>query len=496
MLRGAIVAAAAGVFIVAACSSFGGDASSGATDSSDGGGADGSIPPVNGTPVAPGPLGLALAGPVRITTGGTATVKVTLNASSFKGSVHITATGLPKGIAAPELVITSPSGEGELRLTAAGDVVQGPVSGVTISGVAPGGVMDGAALDLFVRGPTGSLDTTYATGGSMDLGVSTYAQPRRYPKYLFVGTGNGGLRRFAPDGTLDTAFVAPPAGKQFSMASDESVFAWDASYLRHYSRTGVMDPNFAPLKLDAAQWQNPQIGPNPAGDLVIVADTSFQSPQTFTVSATGVMSTPAALAPAGPSVNIVTVMEAQADGTFLVGMGGGSRLRLLRLKPDATVDTTFSVMGVSDVTIPAAATGFASIYRFVKTGDGTYVVGGSYNGLFLFRENNNGGADASFGDGTVLAATQLTTSVATGGLDVDSMGRPLVAYSFYPDGTAVSVSRYTKKGAIDASFASGGSVTLDFGTTARLWGFFLVDDERALIVFTHDGDAFIQRIWL
>ena len=487
----------AGAVVVAACSSFSG------TDSTDGpsaadnseAGADGKTP-VTGEPGELGPLGLALAGPVRITTGGKATLKVTLKASSFVGSVHVTIAGLPKEISAPELVITSPANEGDVQLSATPDAGQGPIMGVTINALAPGGVTDSAKADLFVRGVTGSLDTTYATGGSMDLGVSTFAQARRYPKYLFVGTTNGGLRRFAPDGTLDAAFVAPPAGKQFSMASDESVFAWDASYVRHYSRTGVVDPNFAPMKLLAVEFQNPQIGPNPAGDLVIVADNSLQSPQIFTASATGVMSTPTSFGPAGPSVNIPTVMEAQADGTFLVGMGGGSRLRLIRIKPDATVDSTFSAMGVSDVAIPAAATGNASISRFVKTGDGTYVLGGSFNGLFLFRESNTGGGDASFGDGTTAAATQITTSVATGGLDVDSMGRPLVAYSFYPDGTSISIARYTKKGAIDPSFFSGGSVTLDFGTAVRLSGFFIIDDERALVVSTHAGDAFMQRIWL
>lgn len=103
------------------------------------------------------------------------------------GAVQITVTGLRAGLTAPPMTMTG--NDGTLLLAAADDIAQGPAA-ATIEAVL-GDVHVTAPLNLFVRGPSGSVDTTFAKNG-------IYEEP---------GSGSTELKLVAkPDGTMLAAY--------------------------------------------------------------------------------------------------------------------------------------------------------------------------------------------------------------------------------------------------------------------------------------------------
>jgi len=104
----------------------------------------------------------------RLVQGTTTTIPITLTRSGPKKSdISVVLKDAPTGVAANPLIIVRGVDSGELQITVSQDVPQGALDNKTW--------IEGRALDatayaradfpLFVRGPAGSLDTTFATGG-------------------------------------------------------------------------------------------------------------------------------------------------------------------------------------------------------------------------------------------------------------------------------------------------------------------------------------------
>lgn len=128
--------------------------------------------------------------------------------------IKVKLTNLPKAAGPAEVVVPARATDIDIVLTAAADTPQGPVK-IVLEGVA---VQDGqrvtatTALDLFVRGPSGSIDTTFGSQGHV-TGLSAGAEPvvdvMIGPKdelYIVSACGGVCVSRRTMDGVLDPKF--------------------------------------------------------------------------------------------------------------------------------------------------------------------------------------------------------------------------------------------------------------------------------------------------
>ncbi|HEX2863121.1 MAG TPA: hypothetical protein VHN99_01025, partial [Deinococcales bacterium] len=158
-------------------------------------------------------------GPVWIVQGQSASVDLTVNRDGATGPLTVTASGLPAGVSAAPVAVPDGAATATLTLSATVSAAQGP-AGATLA--LSGASQASAALNLFVRGPAGSLDTTFATGGVFDrqLGATysdlTAAAALPDGSLLAAGTADSTgstvldalIVKFRPDGSLDPAFGA------------------------------------------------------------------------------------------------------------------------------------------------------------------------------------------------------------------------------------------------------------------------------------------------
>jgi hypothetical protein len=98
---------------------------------------------------------------VHLVQGTSANVTVQLTRAGSAAAVAVTLTGLPSGVTAGALTIPAAATMGTLTLTATSTATLGPAM-VSIQG---GG--GSAPLDLVVAGTTGTIDTTFGTGGGV-----------------------------------------------------------------------------------------------------------------------------------------------------------------------------------------------------------------------------------------------------------------------------------------------------------------------------------------
>ena len=189
-----------------------------------------------------------------------------------------------------------------------------------------------------------------------------------------------------------------------------------------------------------------------------------------------------------PGISAVDAAS-QSDGKLVVSAYTGVYdMLLLRINDDGTLDTTFGTNGY----VTGANGGALRVLA-----DDTIVMRSTYNGtMTIDRFDADGAPLPGFGvnghaDMELLTASTFESDVQTVGLDVDSSGRIVVAYSRHEtaNGPAIShVLRLNKAGALDESFGSGGIVS-DFGNPAYTSisgvGF---DHDDKIIVGIFDGN--------
>ncbi|MDI9257278.1 delta-60 repeat domain-containing protein [Flavobacterium sedimenticola] len=138
---------------------------------------------------------------------------------------------------------------------------------------------------------------------------------------------------------------------------------------------------------------------------------------------------------------------------FFTSYKGTTRNRIIRLKPDGSIDSTFTI-----------GSGFNfQADRIAIQSDGKIIVGGqftTYNGSNargLCRLNSNGTLDATFNAGTGLLNT--TSSYGVYGLEILSSGKILISGLFpsYNGNTCNSIARINSDGSFDSTFNSGGA---------------------------------------
>ena len=199
-----------------ACSSDGGSSSGGSSGSS--GGAEAGV--IQGGPPPPAVTGsgeqakVTVAGPaapVHLVQGTSVEIEVSITRGGSTGGVQVSIADLPAKVIATAETIPVGMTTAKLKLVAessADQIVARPKIVATAVGTT---VRAEAPFDFVVRGPAGSIDTTFGTGGRVPFAATAILRGVYATKdgKLLAWGGDGTdpvLARYIPDGALDATF--------------------------------------------------------------------------------------------------------------------------------------------------------------------------------------------------------------------------------------------------------------------------------------------------
>jgi uncharacterized delta-60 repeat protein len=362
----------------------------------------------------------------------------------------------------------------------------------------------------------GDLDPSFGYHGKVFDGDQGYESPTAQFSDItmvgdkIIGVGEAGVTRYNPDGSPDDSFsfqydepirikgiAALPSGKlviaggtsdYYSAYSDREDFA-----VARLESNGSLDTTFAggdPVELDFEHQDDTAqaVAPDAHGRVVVVGvatslDSDDAPARDFSIAR---LNPDGSLDPSfsGDGKRTVDIgddvaydVAIQPNGKIVVAGSSSGDFAVARLKPDGSLDRTFSGDGIA--TAGFSGSNGDGAQALALQNDGRIVLGGGDAQQFaLARFTPNGSLDPSFSrDG------QLTTDIAPDELwyvpetayDVALEGsRILVAGTANDD---FAVARYTPAGDLDRSFSGDGTLTTDFGD----------DDTATAIVLAPDG---------
>ena len=445
MSRNAPFAIVLATLAVAACSGFGSDDAPAPAAIPDAGGpaAESGLDPVGGEAARGITLTAGETGkPVFVMQSKKLTVPVKLERRSASvGPVVITVTKLPLDATADPLTIPANVNDGTLTLHAAATTPQGLTSiDLTAVEQASNGASTIAKLDTFVRGLPGSLDTTFGTGGIINevfgnsTSVATDARVIKDGTIVVSGrrTNTLALARFTPAGVLDLTF-AGGLGRS-SIASAQGTLYFD-----------VYD------------------GKTPADGFISAVGAGTTSAPVFRAKLDGLLDT--AFGGTGQVASALGLGNcngvqtfALPDGTELVltqHLGTTKAGVVSRWKPDGTLDSTYGVGGVCQLTASGTASEIVGVRRMFLKPDGSVRV-------VLNLANGNGAVKGCTASGA------LDTTLGLAPDHLGSVGAATVDAALYFDGGLVTLTQ-TAWSRVNAAFVgdSGlGSVLLTPLTSA------------------------------
>ncbi|PNY79597.1 hypothetical protein [Deinococcus koreensis] len=406
---------------------------------------------VTGTQPQPQPGGafdLSVSGDrLPVVTGTSASLTVTVTRKNgFAGAVTLSLAGLPTG--ASSAAVTIPEGQTAATVTvsAGASAPHSFPTAVTLTGKATGVSDVTKTITVTVRGPAGSLDTTFGAGGvavnaigaGEDYGYAMAIQ--NDGKVLLAGTAFGtsedfAVARYTRDGGLDTSFgsggkvMIDFAGKadiarSVAVQSDgKIVVAGGATNSANEERFGV-----ARLNANGA------------------LDTGFGTGGKVTTSISGSSSDRAQALMIQPDGKIV------AGGYASYGSSAtGQDFALARYGSNGAPDAGFGSAGV--VTTALGSSGAKDTVRALAAqGDKIVAVGG--DGDFKAARYTAAGAlDSTFGSGGKVSAVFSGSIGVANAVAVDAQGRLMLAGTSEND---TAVVRLTANGALDTTFGAGG----------------------------------------
>jgi uncharacterized delta-60 repeat protein len=442
------------------------------------------------------------------------TLKVTLERQSgFDGAVNLTLSGLPSGVSAAPAIVAAGATSAELRLEAAASAPHSLPTPVTLEGTS-GTAKASQTLTVTVRGPAGSLDTSFGggiqvtpVGAGEDYGQALAVQPDG--KVLLAGhtvSATGGedfaLVRYNRDGGLDTAFgsggkVVTPVGSGSDQAyavalqpdgkivvgGSAAVSPSDLDFaLVRYNPDGSLDPSFGSggkvLTALGGVDHVFALAIQPDGKIVAGGDTdSGTGAQDFALArynpngsldsgfgSGGKVSTPIRPGTTRDSIYGLALQTVGGE-TRIVAAGGEGDFILARYTPAGQLDETFGEGGKVDGLF---ASSIGAARAVVVTGGSKLLVAGHTDHDFaLVRLLASGSPDAAFGtDGKVVTPLSKTNWDEAQALAVQADGKIVVGgwvYSGAGSSGDFAAVHYSPEGALDPGFGSGGVVITPVG---------------------------------
>lgn len=178
------------------------------------------------------------------------------------------------------------------------------------------------------------------------------------------------------------------------------------------------------------------------------------------------------------------LVEANADGSVLVGAVEGSTLRVTQLHADGTRDVSFGTDGLLTLQPPET---LYSVQGLTSLADGSLLVRATGG---LLKYTAGGELDNHFGINGIL---EFAKGMGGSDVAVQDDGKILLA-SFTVSFTDFSLQRFNADGSLDLSFGNQGSVSVDMpGDYAVANAVALQDDGRILLggsAFANGGSDF------
>ncbi|WP_407572607.1 hypothetical protein [Deinococcus altitudinis] len=317
-------------------------------------------------------------------------------------------------------------------------------------------------LTLSRYAPSGSLDTTFGTAGTVSQvlvdGGDVHALAIAADGKIVV-VGDGVMLRYTSAGTLDTSFgtsgvvKTPLNALSVAVAADNKIVL--AGYTTKANNDGTSFSSFALARYTAAG----------------VSDGTFGNGGATTTTFGG--STAQATSIALTTDNKVVVTGQVTDRTSTDPSREGSKFTLVRYTSAGTLDGSFgtggkvssSFGGISEISTALALTADGAI---LAVGD-SYAASGGFTSV-LAKYTSSGQLDGSFGAGGKTTVSVQGADVglpsfsfrSANALNVTQDGKILVVgtanYSLYFNdiNSMIGVVRFTPSGQLDRTFASNG----------------------------------------
>ncbi len=353
--------------------------------------------------------------------------------------IYITVSPLPEGIEATSATIPPNASNATIELNATSVASQGDQGKVTVRTRSLLAEED-AAIDVYVRGCPGCLDTTFGAHGAVQMlesGLPTSLGVDAMDD-LFLGTELNSQHSFyqlTPEGATTTGYgqggVATLPFPFSSVSLHASVVESDGSVV-----VGGMG-NF---------------GGNDEPALIRLTSTGAIDP---TFGEGGVAIVPySETAPTG-----IIALQQLPSFILTIGTTGGSTPGAwsTRLRSDGTVDTTFGNQG--QVVFDVVGAWYATVVGGVSVNE-QFVLAGSSTGqpptFALIRYDADGSRDPTFDSAAVPGQVQEMLQIPNGEFVLGGQ-----------DGSQSTLARYMTDGSLDETFGSGGVVmpTPSLGTS-------------------------------
>lgn len=359
---------------------------------------------------------------------------------------------------------------------------------------------------------TGSLDATFGTAGrvtSTMTGGATAMALQPNGKVLIVG--NSKVQRFNANGTIDQSFgtsgqadfaftgvvsnspqgVAVQPDGRIVVVGFVSTNSRDDCAVARYNPDGTLDRTFGTggrviVDFASASARGWAVALQPGGEIVVAGQAAFPRGVSFDNDfALARLSAAGAVEPAfgsggtthtniGGDADWAYGVRIQSDGKIVLAghaaVDGGSDpdVGLARYNANGTLDTSFghndgivkTDLGMGNVWNEAFDLVIQPDGKIVIAGQGH--VGGNFQFL-LARFTAGGSSDVTFGSSGVSSTPFTTQGDVARGLALQSDGKIIVAgRAAFLGSSDFGLARYTTSGALDPSFGTGGTVSIDF----------------------------------
>ena len=320
----------------------------------------------------------------------------------------------------------------------------------------------------------GDLDTTFGSGGKKTVNFGGTDAARAVlvqPNGRVVAAGGGGpassfcvVRLRSANGTLDPTFGSGGKRVVDFGSDDESVYG-------------------AALQ--------------PDGKIVLAGDSRLQ-PAVVRLKANGALDTSfdgdgKKLFSWGAIGRVTAVVIAPNGKILLGGFSGpeGGNIQVARMTVKGALDTTFGAGGIATVDFGGTEFGEA----IARQADGRVLVAGrsSAGGAVVARLRATGALDPDFGSGgrvTLPGGGSLSAVLV-------QPDRNIVVAGNASGSAMMTVTRLKPDGSLDATFGSGGTTTVAFGSLANLLGGAARRPDGKIVIagYTQDGeDVAVARL--
>ncbi|WP_084046320.1 Ig-like domain-containing protein [Deinococcus hopiensis] len=405
---------------------------------------------VTGTQPQPnGNFDLNLSGdklPIVTGTAASLTVNVTRK-NGFTGAVTLSLGGLPDGASAAPITLAPDQASATVTVGAAANAPHSQPTAVTLSAAATGAATVMKALTVTVRGPAGSLDTTFGAGG---IAVTP------------VGAGED----------VPYAVAAQPDGGLTVVGSSASNVSDDFTVVR-YTRDGALDATFGSggkVSIDFAGKADiaRAVAHQSDGKIVVVGGvTNAGNEERFGVArlnANGTLDSSfgqggkVVTAFAGSGADRASAVLVQPDGSIVVGghaslssSASGMDFALARYTAVGVLDASFGNGG--QVITAMTPGGAADAVHALALQGGKIIAAGGEGDFKAARYTASGTLDASFGTGGKVSSVFGGSVATVSGIALDAQNRLVLAGQSQNDTAAV---RLSENGALDTTFGDGG----------------------------------------